>query len=397
MAATTGYQAGVETNSTQISYAVETVWGDPPASAPLQAIRYTSETLSLNKTRSRPSEITGLREASQGVTTQQQATGTISYALSFGTFDDLIACCFQNDWSAPVAVAGIGGDITITAGTNVLSSTLSTKFQSVVQGQWISLSGFTNAGNNGLWFVETKTDDSHLVLSGAGTIVTETPTGTAANVSGGQLKNGATFRSLFIQQKFSPALFLTYPGAYVTRWTLTGGIGNFPTGGFDIVAKGEVQAITDSSTGAVVGAPTGRVFDPVAGWITATWDEDPIGVAIDQFSLTVENTGAAAEMAMGSADAAGILTGTFTVTGSFRTYFKDFEQYSLFAAETEGRLAFQIKDAAGSAYVLTILSAILLVQIDVGGPGQAVYATCNVEGGPALGGGTMTIDRMPAS
>src|SRR5450755_1746237 len=80
MPATAGYQAGLETNATQISYGVETTWGTAPA-VQFQAIRYTSETLAYAKTRQRPAEITGTREAAQGVTTQQQASGTINYAF----------------------------------------------------------------------------------------------------------------------------------------------------------------------------------------------------------------------------------------------------------------------------------------------------------------------------
>ena len=66
MPATAGYQAGVETNQTRISYAVEATWGIAPA-IPFQAIRYMSDTLAETKTRQRPSEINITREASQAV------------------------------------------------------------------------------------------------------------------------------------------------------------------------------------------------------------------------------------------------------------------------------------------------------------------------------------------
>ena len=397
MATTSGYQAGVETNATQLSYGVEVTWGTAPA-IQFQAIRYTSETLALNKTRNRPAEINSTREASQGVTTQQVAQGSINYAFSWQTYDDFISCVLQADWQASVPIASIAGDITITTGTNVLSSTLGTKFTAILAGTWIRLFGFTNSVNNGLFYVTTKTDNSHLVLSGnPSAFVTETPSGTAAQVRYGNIRNSNAFRSLWIQQQFSPSLFLEYAGSYVSRWTMTGGIGNFPTGAFDIIAKSEASAVSNASTGAVLAATTGRVFDPVAGWITATFNEVAVATAIDQFSLTVENTGAAGEFAMGSAGLAGMLGGMLTVTGSFRAYFKDFTLYTNFANETSGRLAFQIRDNLGNAYIITILNAIMLINVDAGGPNVPVYATVNLEGGPAAGGGTIMVDRLPVT
>ena len=115
MAATAGYQAGVEANQTQLSYGVEATWGTKPA-VQFQAIRYTSETLALTKTRQRPGEINITREVSQAVTTQQAAGGTINYALSWGTYDDFFASLMQNDWTTPYVITSIGTDISASSG-----------------------------------------------------------------------------------------------------------------------------------------------------------------------------------------------------------------------------------------------------------------------------------------
>ena len=51
------------------------------------------------------------------------------------------------------------------------------------------------------------------------------------------MTNGTVFKSLFMQQQMSPSMFLVYPGAYISRLTLSGSIGNFFTGSIDIIAK----------------------------------------------------------------------------------------------------------------------------------------------------------------
>lgn len=399
MVAVTGYQAGVESNATQLSYAMETAWGTFPGGA-LQAIRYTSETLAQNKTRQRPSEIQTSREASQAVTTQVGATGTINYAFSATTYDDFFASCLQNDWGTAQTIAGIAGDITLTntAGVITLTSTLGTKFSALAVGQWIRLLGFTNAINNAEWYVSIKTDNSHLTLTGpnSATAVTETPALTAAQVRAKTIRNGTVFKTMHIQQQFSSALFLLYPGSYVSRMTMSCGVGNFVSGGIDVVAKSETTAT--STAGSVTAAPTGRVFDPINGFVGAFWNEAALGTAVDQFALTLENTGASPEYQLGSSSAAGVLGGTFMASGTFRAYFKDFTLYTNFINETSGRLAFVLKDSSGIMYVFTFLSAVLLGKITAGGPNQPVYVEFSVEGGPSgSSSSTLVIDVLAAT
>lgn len=398
MAATAGYQAGSETNQTIISYGMEATWGTKPAVA-FQAIRYTGETLSLNKTRARPSEINATREVSQAVTTQQIAQGSVNIALSFATFDDWFSIALNQDFQALQVINGIAGDITFTTSGKVLSSTLTTKFANIAVGQWIQLLGFTNTSNNGVWYVNAKADNSHLSLTSPRAVTTETPALTAAKVRASVAINGSTFKSMWMQnQLISAANYLEYPGAYVSRATLQGSIGNLLTGSFDIIAQNETTATSNQSTGAVTAAPTGPVNDPAVNFRNVLWNQAALSSGVDQFSLTIENTGAAAEFALGNVGAAGMLAGTFQATGSFRAFFKTFTEYNLFANETQGNLAFISGDGAGNAYVFSFTNAGLsAASVDSAGPGQAVYATFNIEGNPQSAGGTFQIDRLAGS
>ena len=397
MPATAGYQAGVEANQTRISYAVEATWGVAPAVA-FKAIRYMSDTLAETKTRQRPSEINITREATQAVTTQQTAGGTINYALSYQTFDDFFSVVLQRDWQAFQTINGITGDITLTntGGVVVLSSTLATKFATLAQGTWIKLYGFTNTLNNGWWFIKLHTDDSHLTLEGTNraAVITETPAGTAAHVRGSTISNGTTFKSLFMQQMLSSTMFLVYPGTYISRMTISGGIGNFFTGAIDIIAKDEDGITVDSSTGAVIAAPTTIVLDPVNGFVGAFWNGAPMVGTLDQMAITLENTAAAPEYGLGNQLSVGILSGTFSANGTFRMYFNDFTNYNMMQAEQTGTLSFILKGSTGNSYAFTFVNAFMMVKMNAGGPGQAVYADITVEGNPGPNGGTFIIDRL---
>lgn len=401
MTATTGYQAGVESNAVQISYGLESVYGTAPATA-FQAIRLVSESLNGSKTRTRPSEINMTRESSAAVTSRETAGGAINYALSYATFDDFFSVVLGSDWGAAQTIAGSAGDITITnvsSSSAGLSSTTSTKFQNLTAGMWIRLIGFTNATNNGFFHVTAKADNSHLTLATpGGATVTETPFLAAAQVRAQTIVNGTTFKSLFLQKKFSSSLWMRYPGAYVNSWTLTGGVGQFLQGSFGVIAQQELNQTSDASTGGVTAAPTGKVFDPVGGFYGVLWNDAPIVATVDSFNLSVANTDAAPEYGMGSSVAAGLLAGTIEVTGSIKLYFKDFTIYARFKSETAGSLSFIAKDAAGNAYVVTLPNALLVnPQINAGGPGTAVYSTFTIEGDPQAAGGTIQIDKLPAT
>jgi len=95
---TNGYLAGAQANSATIAYAMEANFG-VAATGAYQRTRFTGENFRVQNSRSRPDEINLLAEGSQSVTTQRAGSGTLSGALSAGTYDDLLAAVLGNDWS----------------------------------------------------------------------------------------------------------------------------------------------------------------------------------------------------------------------------------------------------------------------------------------------------------
>ena len=396
MAATTGYQAGFETTQTQISYGIESAWGTLPATT-FQAVRYMSESLAGSKQRDRPSEVPLVAEMIAAVTTKVQAGGGVKFALSYGTFDDWLSGALNNDWQANQQIAGVAADITITNGTSVLSSTTSNKFQNIAIGQFIRTLGFANAGNNNIWRVSAKASNQSITLQGVGTaaIVTETPTGTNAQVRASTITNASLFKSFYIQQKFASNAWLRYPGSFCTGVTLSGGVAQFLQGEFSFLSQVENTASADASTGGILAAPTGKVHDPVGGFSGMWMDGAALGATLDSFTIQTQTKNAQLEFGMGSSSAAGVVMGLLEVSGSFKVYFKDFSLYNRFANETASVPAIITRDAAGAAYVISLPNAnIMNPQIEVGGPGTPVMATFQIEGNPQTAGGSIIIGRL---
>ena len=399
MTATTNYQAGAESNQLVLSYAQEAVFGVLPA-MPFTAVRLTSESLKGTKGRNRPAELNTTAEVSAATTTQESASGGISFALSYGTFDDLIAGALNAEGWVDKLVSSVAGDITFIGTTKGsvqnITSTNPTKFSTIPIGSWIRISGCAQPGNNGFRQVTANIGGTMAAGPVADTVADETPTGASAAIAiSGFIVNSTVFRSFFLQKDFGGAKFLQYPGSFVSGFTLSGGTGNFLSGDFSFMCSAENKAVVNASTGTVVPAPGGRVHDPVGGFLGVFLDGVAIPAVVDSFSLDVSKTGAAQEFGMGSPAAQGMVMGLLQVTGSLKVYFKDFTLYDRFKSETGGVLSFFTRDPAGRAYAITVLNASLMdPTINAGSQNTPVMATFNIEANPRPAGGTIQITRF---
>lgn len=395
----TGYQAGIETTETQLSYVPESAWGTTPNSA-FTALRITSESLSGSKARTRPNEITGSRRVSPSVTQSEQASGAINFNLSYGTFDDFFAGALGNDWTAAQTIVGAAADITVTTGTNVLSSTTSNKFQNLVEGQWIELRGFTagSGANNGFYRIATKTNNQSLTLAAKTIASTETPAGTAASVrNAGMLRNGDMVKSYTIQNRFASNLWLRYAGSMIGGFSLSGGVGQYFNGSFNIAARDEVSATTAAGNATVNPAPTGGFYDSISAFAGVLIDDTPPGSAVTRLALNVSREGAGMDYGMGSATAQGARWGQLLVSGQIEIFFRDLTQYNLFKAETRSRISWRQRDPQGNSYIFTLPGANLMnPNIQVQGPNQAIMARFDIEGGNDASLPSIQIDRFAA-
>lgn len=410
----TGFNAGIDSSDVIVRYGEEVTWNTVPAVA-FQEIRLTGESLSEQKTRTRPEEIKADGFVSHALTTQVQASGGINFALSYGTYDDLLAGLLNSSFSADLAITSVATTAIITSSLSLpnltgqgFSTNNATLLDSVVAGQWIRVSGFTaSAGaSNGLYRVTAvdTTNNEIQVSATAGngpSQVADASTGSEVNIQGSYVRNGVAFRSFYIEKQLSASLFLFYSGSYISGGTLNAQVGGFLEGSFDFLCASEANGVATASTGGPTAAPTGQVIDTVAGFQQLEVNDTAISAVVQGISWTVTKNNARAQYGLGQAAAQGMARGTIDVSGTMSVYFTDFTLYTDYKNETDRIVSFAALDNLGQGYIFTLPGVTLMnPQVVAGGPDTDIVSEFELEGNEGSGvyaGVIMQIDKIPAA
>lgn len=398
----TNFNAGLDSSDVVMSYGEEVAWGELPA-VQFKQIRMTGEGFREQKTRARPEEIQPKGYVEHAITQSVAAEGSLNFAFSYRTYDDMLAGLLNGTWQTPLAINSAGNDIeastSLSGGAHGFTSSTASKFAGVRPGQYIKTFGFTNAANNGIFRV-VSASGTEIRVAGS-PLQAETPsTGTQA-IRGSTLRNGVDIHTFTFQKQLASALFLLYSGAYVSEGNLSAQQGNFMEGAFSFLVKDERKATTNQSTGAVQPAPTGRVIDTVEGVRNLMVNDAPIEAVTQGIDITVTKNNARAQYGIGNASAQGMARGTIEVSGTMSMYFLNFDMYDLYKAETDQIVSFAAIDNTGGGYVITLPAATLMnPQIVAGGPDTDLLAEFELEGNPGTGaydGVVIQIDRLPAT
>ena len=411
----TGFNAGIDSSDVIVRYGEEVTWNTVPAIA-FQEIRLTGESLSEQKTRTRPEEIKADGFVSHALTTQVQASGGINFALSYGTYDDMLSSLLNSSFSSDLAIQSVAttGIITTYDGTttqlpNLTGAGFATNgdlFNSVVAGQWIRVSGYGNA-NDGLYrvtAVDAANDEiqvSQTAGNGANIIDADVSVAAEVNIQGSYVRNGVAFRSFYIEKQLSATLFLFYSGSYISDGNLTAQVGGFLEGSFNFLSASEASGSSTAGTGGPVAAPTGRVIDTVAGFSQLEVNDTAIAAVVQGISWNVTKNNARAQYGLGQADAQGMARGTIDVSGTMSVYFTDFTLYTLYKNETDQIVSFAALDDLGQGYIFTLPGVTLMnPQVVAGGPDTDIVSEFELEGNGGSGvydGVIMQIDKIPAA
>lgn len=414
---TAGLAAGAQTNDTRMDFALEATYATPPTGN-YQALRITGESFSRAQTTGRPEEINSLKEVSQDVVTQVSASGTISGALSSGTFDDLIAGVMGADWSANAAsMSNPGGDTLHASDSGFMNGV-----DCLATADMTSAKKFPAAGNliisdPSCGFVisvpYSKIDtgsvlDRAVFIFSAGTLNSAAlllkkcygVAGTGAISIGPNsmyfvpdILNGNLDKTFTIRKKLL-GNFLMYPGSLITQVQIQLQQAQFGTVSIDATSANEIQSGTDIAA-SVLQAPSGVVHNSVNNFLGATvFGKVPKG-CLTQFTCTLARDGSANDYGMGHADACGVRSGQFTASGSLEFYFRSWDEYNAALAGTQGTIIVKTVDDAGNGYAFIFLNAALRNgKINSSQANQTVKASFDIAGNPATGGGTFAIMRL---
>lgn len=414
----TNYNAGIDSSDVIVRYGEEVTWNQAPAIS-FKEVRLTGESLSEQKTRTRPEEIKSDGFSAHALTTQVQASGGINFALSYGTYDDMLAGLLNadsdftaNDLSiTSVATTGIitAYDGSTTQLPNLTGAGFKTNSTSlldgVTPGQWIKVAGYGN-NTDGLYrvtAVDTANDEVQVSsTAGQGPLIVDASasSGSEVTIRGAHMRNGTTFRSYYIEKQLAAALFLFYGGSYISDGNLSAQVGGFLEGSFNFLCAEETSGTSTAGTGGATAAPTGRVIDTVAGFQQLEVNDTAIAAVVQGISWSVGKNNARAQYGLGQAAAQGMARGTLDISGSMSVYFTDFNLYNLYKNETDQIVSFAALDDTGAGYVFTLPGVTLMnPTVVAGGPDSDVVSEFELEGNEGSGvyaGVVIQIDKIPA-
>ena len=237
-----------DANRAQLAYIEETTFGSQVTGSNLQTMRLTGESLKGTQETQVSNELRSDRQISDIVRTGLGMSGGVNAEMSYGAYDDLIlAGLMASAWSSPVTVGPI---TTIDASdTDNSFNDSANGFGSLVVGQWVKVSGFTTAANNGI-FKLTSVAAGKIIVSG-GTLVTEAVGDSVTIVMGAQAVNGTTKISFNIERKYTDLSneFALFTGCMVNGFGLSVALKNMVTASFDFAGKKEESETASGGTG----------------------------------------------------------------------------------------------------------------------------------------------------
>jgi hypothetical protein len=340
-------------NRTGIRFIEEVTFGVTPTSPALQELRYTGESLNFNLANTTSNEIRADRMTGDLVQTSADVSGDVQVEISFGTYDEIMEGALgSTGWST--AVTDTGSDVTVDYPTNTYTSVSSVAFNTVaVVGQWVKVSGFANAANNGYKMVTAVTATTMTV---AQTLVDEAAGASATFKGSSYIKNGTTYKSYTLQKYLADATTPTYfnfRGCRIGSFNMSFATAAILTGSFSVMGL-SAEGTTSAISGQTVVATTSTDVMNAVGNVKDVWfDGLPSTAEFNNLSVDV-NAGLRAQQAVGTLGNVGIALGRFAITGSMSLYFPDLTMYDKYLNATAFSLAFSVEDGSGNAYIITL-------------------------------------------
>ncbi|KXV75227.1 phage tail protein, partial [Acetobacter malorum] len=391
--ATTGFAAGAETNASAVDYALETTYNQPPTGA-YQALRYTDCSLAVNETESQPDEINDTPEMAQSVLNGRTTQGSTSGILSAVTYEDMLAGVLGADWT----------DITIVS-TGVASDS----------GTFMYQPDDNIGGNTGCWQISLANNtaealgipksgvmlltDSNIkaanlaipyrakgnsILVPIGSIPNTTKDGIAA--SGASLVfNGITNGKIgktFTFRKYLSGKWELYSGTMINQVQITLQKQQPATISIDLV--GSDLAVSDTDNAASVTPRTATpLIDTVEGFLGCSIFGNAPSGCIQSATITLSRDGAGQDTGMGHVGACGVRFGSFKAAMEITYLFRDYKQFTDWAAGKTGLVTVGVQGSDGVGYQFAVLNGIIRnPKTPISGKNQTVAATVSITANP---------------
>lgn len=288
----------------------------------MKLLRFTNETLEQATNSTTSQEIRSDRNIPDTIRIGINASGDINGEWSHNAYDDfIVAALCSSGWSTALQQTGISCAV-----DGTLQKYTGTGMTVFAVGQWIAVTGYTTAANNGYRRVKASSTTNLEVEYGYEDLVTETAK-TCTITQGPYIDNGTTFTSYRIEKEFKDNTtdFAVYYGMVIGSWTLNVSTDGVLTTSFSFNGIKEVSKTVTQGDGSPTAAPTEDVansIDNVYAVITNPTTGTKVDVDISELSITVNNN-TRNKLKIGNLGPFDIGLGNCQVSGNMTIYYED--------------------------------------------------------------------------
>lgn len=359
----------LDTNDIDLYIASESEWNtvelgtDGPT---YYQIGYTGETLAEAKGTVRSDRIRSDRTRSAIAATSYASSGDISFELAYAAVNELL---YETLLSSTFTAVAATTSLKFNLGTDSsieMTDTEGWSGQGFQAGDWISVSGASNASNNKAYrIVELVAGDRTAIVAPA---PGANETAASCTVKTKRLLNGTTKKSVTIEKAYttlSPAQYERFPGCRISGHQLTVAADQIITGSWAFMGA---QVGSVSTMSVVSNSVALEDTDPLTASVdlkALLIDDADTSIRVREISLNV-STNARMQREVENQGPAGIGLGFYDVTGSITCYFNAdaLALYAKLKSHADASISFAVEDAAGNVMAFYLPR----IKITSGGP-----------------------------
>lgn len=264
-----------------------------------------------------------------------------------------------NVFSAATLLGGLGWTATVTKTAITISAAAAddsfndsgSGLAAFVANQWIYVSGFATAANNGWFKINAVTAGKITVKNGTG-IVNEAATPSVTIKQCPSITNGTTLDTFNLEKTYADLsnILNLYTGMAVGNLNLNVPVDGIITGSFEFIGTREQSLASSGGSGydaATTSIPLATVndFDNLF--------EGDANLSIINFTLALVN-GLRARLEAGTLGPSSIGVGSIAITGTLQVYFTTHMLMDKYLNHNQSSLAIALKDGSGNGYVIDL-------------------------------------------
>jgi hypothetical protein len=332
-----------------LRYGIQDAFGTPATE--MTSLRHTSCSLVPPKRDGKESEeLTTERQITDLALGVKKVAGDFGFELSYGEFDALMQALLGGTWAAAYNLTS--QTVSVNSSTKKFSRSSGSFITDGVQvGDFITTTGFADAGNNGTFEVSAVAALEITCATATGLVTVVGDTGVTITTSTQKLENGTTSRYFTFERAFGDIVqYGAYQDIQVDSMDLEVKLEQKVKGKFGLIGSGVVTYSDTPIDGSVTASQENDPYESFDGIIKIGGEAVAIVNGVD---LKVANQGEADYVVLnnGDATAAQMNQLRFKLTGDLDLYFTDLTYHTLIMAGTESSLDIYFgTPASGLAY-----------------------------------------------